>query len=713
MTNLFDPVYLTRTGEPEPGHTAVQLFIDGGGRGTPRQMAEVEAIYADFCTEKRLSLVAVHDVTRRLSDGSQVRINSIYGVDRVYATLEDADDLEPAEWIAYGVYTDMEWLDIYDRIVIGGLGGGAPPGGPEEPEFDPPIGRPLPPSADHISDPGFTYNSDVTNVPGISTTYTSSLSGAVSRSGTGTNSFGPPSTYSVGGYIFATGGVKTVFVEKGKTYWVSVTGDVGDESTWQKFGNSGPYFSVCNGSGPGNDWVPGDAVDTAATEALNLEITAWLAGLFSGYESAYAVWLAAAEIWDDAYRSAYNTWYNNVWKKWRDRFIEGFPTKPGRPLTTLRRAARFYQLESLRRSLDAGVRMPHLAARYLACPFNISTKPDGALSDGPSNPVTASPPTGIAHREITYTFKNAVRESLWDDNLAAQTVFDLVPFGRRVDDEPHLLGRDFASPSNLFGWEASGKIQRLARYREYHAGEPAYVDPRSMSGVSFRARGGYQALIEKGVLVTDDQEARVCTDGYLPPGTVLTMVQFEYEVFDRYSDAWIWTPHVHITMYDSLWLEAPGEYSLELAIIDPVNGEKSPRAMRFRKAFEQTRNKDQTWTEPKNVPIELAQGKRWEMEVTAGAAFMHPEYSRMWHHPTGIAILEKTSPAAAPRYTVNPFPFGAAAIWDDYPGLDEWIESSESDVFANESLGIAALRAVNKLKNPDGSPNEFPKKSNP
>ena len=136
--SLFDPVYLTATGEPIPGRVPVRLVIEDGGAPTARQMAELDAVYADFCTDKRQSLVQYHDVQRTLSDGSRVRLNSIYGVDTVYARIEPSGDLDPVSWVAYSTYTDMEWLDIYNRIVLGGTGGGVSPPGDPEPEFTEP-----------------------------------------------------------------------------------------------------------------------------------------------------------------------------------------------------------------------------------------------------------------------------------------------------------------------------------------------------------------------------------------------------------------------------------------------------------------------------------------------------------------------------------------------------------------------------------------------
>ena len=698
--SLFDPVYLTAQGDPIPGRVPVRLVIEDGGAPTARQLAEIEAVYADFCTAKRLSVVRYHDAQRTLSDGSQVRLNSIAGVDTVHAWIAPADDLEPIPWVAYGAYTDLEWLDIYNRLVLGGDGGwNPPPGSGEEPkfEFPPP---PPPPGGDMVAPLTYVRTISATGAPGEElVVVTTSLSGRVMRpSGTETtdNRSGVDNR---GATIYAEfvqmplpSGAGTLPTPQVFEVVPGTTGLVMSLKDDPSYTIDFPVASVFVLTG--SEWS-GLPPLTDVGGPLRDELVAWIyeiRGINSDYENAY-------EAWAEARRAAWITWRDTVWIPWRDRIIEGFKTPPStKPIVNLRRIGRAAQIESLRLSLDAGVGLPHLAARYLAMPFNIISKPDGVLPAGPAGAVTATAPSGTTHRAVTYALNGAVRESAWVDNLVEP--WDAAPFSRDIApynlDAPHLLGRDMADPTNLFGWQAFGSFDRLARYRPFHAAERAYVDPRDLAGVTFNDRPGYKALMEKGVVLSNDTTLRVSADGYVPAGTKLTMVQLEYEVFDPYTEQWIWTPHVRITQYDSIWIEDPGDYILSPLVASDSEG-NSPRRIRFRRAFEQTRNANQTWTAPKNVPIELDDEKRWQQDVPVSMGFMPPDKAYMWHHPTGVAIVEGLSPAARPRLGTSVFHFGAMAIWPDMDYLGEVLMADWDTAPGDQTLCAAALRAVKKL----------------
>ena len=88
--------HISFDGEPVVLRSPAPIVVLGGqGTGyqiSPRQHAEIRRHYHNFVNGIKLSLLRHHEYQRQLSDGSQMRITSIQGKEKIYFTPVDSGD---------------------------------------------------------------------------------------------------------------------------------------------------------------------------------------------------------------------------------------------------------------------------------------------------------------------------------------------------------------------------------------------------------------------------------------------------------------------------------------------------------------------------------------------------------------------------------------------------------------------------------------------
>lgn len=88
MSRLHDPSFLTFHGEPITGRTPTKVVVSGNnGVLTPMQTAGLEKAYSIFRLNKKTALGDYFTQTRRLPDGTTIRMVSNMDVDQVFVTV--------------------------------------------------------------------------------------------------------------------------------------------------------------------------------------------------------------------------------------------------------------------------------------------------------------------------------------------------------------------------------------------------------------------------------------------------------------------------------------------------------------------------------------------------------------------------------------------------------------------------------------------------
>ena len=664
MKSLTNQHWISLSGEPITGRIPPTLRIMNGVEPTPPQMGEIAHHYELMTLALKVSIIPYVVQERTLVDGTRVRMVSSYGVDTVMVWPKALGQRGGTEFIAFPAYVDISFSPIFDRRVID-LGAFTKPPYPKEPEFDIPrpekAGSLFPKIAFSVTyGPQFVLL-DEGGYP-LGTFRNRTVKSCLVR-----NDGTPPGTHpalfvlegsvtyaAVDGAWFetvvnaprdVTGIPKGSAVETGVEYWSPASPSVGYDPREVVPGSvigGGGYIPIISymRSAYGNPYtvfvgnVPAGKIGTAVE--LNPDLfdawgAAWEAGAAhdaaaeAAYQAAYVQWYADYAAW---YDSTYQAWIDAC--KAIDDMYPDLGPYPG--MASQRAAARELQLNALRGWLDGGIQdQPHLAARYLEFPWNIGTQPKNPLPTTGS--VTYSSPvwSGPRDRLLEYTVNSADRLAVVPKPDLADP-FDAAKFSR---DTAHPLLRDMAMPRCLYGWTASGTYQLYAT-RFSWVSEPPQT--RGVEHLTFSVRPGYDQFLRDGLVKAATKTARINSDGYVPPGTRITLVHLEYEVFDPFSGEWMWTPCFDIRAYDSLVLVSLGQYT-EPPPPEPPTGSDRPRKVRVRKVQTQERLKDMSWGTPKQVSAEkLKAGGVWEKAVSAGSGA----------NPCCIVIVEGIAKTAHP-----------------------------------------------------------------
>lgn len=678
------------------------------------QQREVRYHYTVFCTAKRLSISPLHMVERILSDGSRLRMDSIHGKDRLFVWPVAVKSQGSGLVAAYPVFTELALSPVYNRQVLD-AGSFTKPPYPDEPHFTVPF-----PQLQYAITPRFVFSRTFVGYTYLGTPnpitgeypYTLSrytwhsmviMGGEIVSDIVGTNSF---SSNVHGTYTeFSTDVPQNVTIASSdpsipdfpitidpNVLWSAAfnaadsfpdhpdgtridTLGVGAIATYQRDdGQTQPLAVGPDVPSPGGGITYiGAALNTGLWDSaisLNASAASEQAANQAAYEAAVAGWYAERD-----------NWTATTYQDWLDACAEidaMYPSSgPILALYGIRAQARSAQVSALRDYYAQGMAKRHLAARITAFPWNIRTKPKTDLPTTGTITATGVLIANDTDRYIEFTASDADRKAVVPDPSVDPMYSSEFP-----SDPPHPLGRDIAIPTCIFGWQASGEWQRYAAYRPFHDAELPQIT--GLDELSMSVRPGYDAYLGEGVEYTDLLDRVICSDGYVPAGTRITMVHFEYEVWDAYSGTWLWTPHVDLVTVDAVWIVSLGLYTLP-PLKEKPTGAMSPRAVRIQRVRIQTRQSDFSWAAPKDIAIDAP----WQKTVTSVSD----------GQPPMIAIVEGLAPTAVPAAGTTVFPYGARALWSDGGNQDTIAPALtllwEGDI-DYERLISAAMRASKK-----------------
>lgn len=666
------PMFLTFEGETRTGVMPVQLIANGVV--SSQQLSEVESYYPKFDDQCRTSIALQHSLTRTLSDGSQVRFERSLVGDRVFldpAPVPSNDRLKsPVAWPAF---VDLAFSTIFNRPVVD-MGSYTPPPYPPEPVYPTPAPYGVP-------EPTFVP----TSVPP-----TVGLMWWESGSPKADGSYGSVTL------MHSTGPEVAAAKAAGNSNIFDGFDAAGGYFILSPPSNISQHFTV--GSFPGSSFgtfVYGSGLDklqsikNAAIAALQADADAQAAAA-AGDNDRYIAYLAALNAWANArnayYAALYNAWYTTVHQAWVDAckaIDDAYPASNGATiLKSLRTSARANQIAELNAWLDTGIASPHLVARYLSFPWTIHTGHTGSFSLPTGTDVGHDQITdATVNYQITYTATNGNVNTVVSETYAdffAQTTMAL-PSGWK-------LGGNVAKPTNLFGWLANGDYVRYKRYFPTHYLERAQVRPGDLSSLSFSTAPGYPAFVDSPIGASTNPAAVINSDGFVPPGTVITFAQLEYEVYDPYVLDWVWMPSVDLRNFDAIWIASLGPYTIP-ALPDAQSAGVSPRNVRVRKVLRQVRQDDWTWSAATVVP---------NNNLRPGVLPTFPLTSLWSNYPTAVVVAIDLHAGAKPRTEqLSTFPFDATAV---FPGMQrDLVGAALGDWASQESLFTLMAKVLNHI----------------
>lgn len=707
---MTTPMFLTFDGEPIAGRMPVQVVTNGDI--TDEQMAEIRGQYGIFDRLSRLSLAPRQVRHAYLSDGSLVRLESFHGVDRIFVNPAPEEvSSEAAAPLAYPAYVDLSFAPIFDRELID-LGSVTPY--PPEPTYPTPApyGVPEPVFVGqeggeslgliyyHVeswvrqADNPSLWNSDIISVRNINpyvieTGYDSGghyykkLNGVTLTSSDGNTffrvveTFEPDPVYSMtNAYNFSRLAFGWVGVDDAtKAYY---------ENTLSDHGGSTIFAGKLNSAARDTIWHTIQAMrdaDLASSIAISNANTA-----------AYAAFIPVHQAWVDArnayYAADYANWLATVHQAWVDACaaIDAAGGSGAAILKAWRTSGRSAQISALSAWLDTGISKPHLVARYLSLPFNVKGAHAGTF--------TLPAGTDIGHDQITdATINYQITHTVTNGNVntvATETYSDGYAQLEMALPSGWGLGGNVALPTNLFGWLANGDYIRYKRNFPNNYKDAPQVRPGDLSTLTFSTATGYPAFVNSAIAGSASPTARINSDAFLPPGTTITLIQLEYEVYDPYSLAWVWMPCVDLRTFDSIWLISLGAYTTPALPTEQSAG-TSPRNVRIRRVLRTERNTDWTWTTPADVPASSMRA----------ATFPSFALTSLWdRYPTTIVAAMDMHPGAAPRAAqAGPFPNSEITV---FPGMSgESLASLAAKSWASDpsilNLTAKALNHVYKV----------------
>ncbi|MBV8250952.1 MAG: hypothetical protein JO200_21220, partial [Comamonas sp.] len=139
MTLLNNPSWIGLDGTPVTGRTPPQLLVLEG-RLTQVQLAAVQSLYQRFCADRAASAVPTFVREYTLSDGSRVRCESRFGIDRALVWPVSPERMpEDRQGIGYTVFVDVAYAPVYDRELVNLPTPPDKPPYPKEPKFEVPM----------------------------------------------------------------------------------------------------------------------------------------------------------------------------------------------------------------------------------------------------------------------------------------------------------------------------------------------------------------------------------------------------------------------------------------------------------------------------------------------------------------------------------------------------------------------------------------------
>lgn len=676
MTRIWNPYTFTPLGNPIVGEAPPVLRVMGGMQATAQQLSYAQQRFTQFVMQARLSAVPNPTEAGRLPDGTQYRIVVVgqQTVMEIWPAAGDGDGVGP--FIAWTAFVTSSYLPIWDRPLVDFPYDDLPP-------------KPLPPGPEpeypQLASSGQTTGADnpapyttrkwVTSAASAGDTilYEATVEGTLVS--TPLDELSSYTNFVITNYPFSRlvsyDPIENISIYDIHTLSVSFTGTPD--------GIFGPH----NGGDP-TDPLPnvwhytpesGEGPTKIYLTFANTGIVAAAGAAAANYNrSAIASWEVAHAAW----AAQYGQYLIDLaeWEEARDELIA--LQRPWWPVNDARKGARPGQVAAVKPYLQGGIGDRHLTARILSFPYNVAYRtipPAGAGGSIVNDAVTTD--TLLGFKSDLLDAEPFTTIPRWDDGLN-----EMYP--------ERTLRVDFMPPECLFGWKASGSIQYGYRYHMENPRSEHYVlMPPGLDDVSVSQLPDYFT----NTYIRPDTAVGlvVAADAFVPVGSTVTVVFFEYRVADPYTGEIYWTECPDLMQHDSIWIRDTGTYIDTPRAVDPLFTSR----VRLAGAITQRRTAWGTWSAPVTTPI--VQGG-WEAAYVTAV-----EYARPANAPTAVVLASNLHPGANPGPVQSGgFPFGAKFLWSGAPDPVRAAKSrawDASGATANQEQFIArALIAAGRIK---------------
>lgn len=666
MSNIRNPFVFTPTGEAMPVAAPPHLRVMQG-QATPEQLDMAQKVFYQFCSRARLSVVPNPREAGRLPDGSRYEIIVVGTVQTMLLWPVGSDAGGP--FIAWTAFFTSSYLPIWERPLVDFPYDDLPP-------------KPLPPGpAPAYPQLAITGLAIETETPAPGTTLTRYIAYAdvvgvgriaeataegtvtVSDAACGASRFVAINYPVPGSYAEGGESISEIFTYSydyvGYEGVTSVTGGIIVTHLPDPCSSESPSVEI---------FVP--RVNTGIRVSVGNAAGSYNVGAVAAWEAAYAAWEAAnAQYLIDL----------AAWQAERDELLA--LQRPWWPVNDARKDARPAQVAAVKAHLLTGIGDRHLTARILSFPYNVAYRSVPAVGAGGSITNTA---------ETTDTVLGFKTE------LVDAEPFTTIP---RWDDGPNEmyperpLRLDFMPPHCLFGWKANGAIQYGYRfYMENPRTEHYVLMPPGLEDVAVSVPQDYFSYTR--VKPDPAPGLVVASDAFVPVGSVITVVFFEYRVADPHTGEIYWTECPDLMQHDSIWIRDTGVYIDTPRAVDPLFTER----VRLAGAITQRRTAWGTWSAPVVTPRgALVQGG-WEAAYVAAV-----EYERPTKAPAAVVLARDLHAAANPSpVQTGVFFMGAKALWSGAPDpvraarARPW--DSDATTAPQEQFIVRALIAAGRIK---------------
>lgn len=630
--SLWNPFAFTPTGNPVAPQAPPSLRVMGGKQAAPQQIAYAQQVFHQFCSRARLSPAPNPTEMGRLPDGTPYRI-VVVGPQTIME-IWPAGAAVGGPFIGWTSFFTSSYLPIWERPVVDFPYDELPPK-PQPPG--------IAPEYPQLANSGQTSGTDnpapyttrtwVTSAAeaGDTVLYEATVEGTLVSTPLGELS--PYANFVITNYpssrLVSYDPIENVSIYDVHTLSVSFTGtlDGGGDPT-------DPLPNVWHYT-PGSDGEPTKIyltfVNTGIVAAAAAAATNYNLSAIAAWEAAYAAWAAQ-----------YGQYLINLaaWQEARDELLA--LQRPYWPVNDTRKSARPAQIAAVRSHLLGGIGDRHLTARILSFPYNVAYRTVPPVGSGGS--ITNE----LAMTDTVMGFKTDLMEA---------EPFAIIPRWDDGDNEMYPerpLRVDFMPPECLFGWKANGSIQYGYRYYAENARSEHYVVvPPSLEDVAVAVLPDYFSYTR--VVPDSSPGLVVASDAFVPVGTSVVVVFFEYRVADPHTGVDYWTECPDLMQHDSIWIRDTGVY------IDPPRevDDLFTQRVRLAGAITQRRTAWGTWSEPVVTPRQALIQGGWEAPYVAAV-----EYERPAKAPAAVVLARGLSAAANPAATQSGgFHQGAAHLW--------------------------------------------------
>lgn len=660
MSNIRNPFVFTPTGQAMPVAAPPELRVIGG-QATPTQLQMAQQVFYRFCERARLSVVPNPREGGLLPDGSRYEINVVGTVQTMLLWPVGSGG---GAFIAWTAFFNSSHLPIWERPLVDFPYDDLPPK-PESPGPEPEYPE-LAKSYSFAITTGIPFEFPVIRHANVKLYIGWGLSTEsptlVADGSWITTEIGRITDESIDVYIGYYQHIRTNYYSGGDFY---------ESVTVQNF--RGDTLLYYNQPFDGGDITPVTASTVSIAglaEAAAAEAAAYNESAIAAWEAAHAAWGAA----QGAYLAALAEWTEQ-----REALLA--LQRPWFPVQDARNAARPSQVAAVKAHLMGGIGDRHLTARILSFPYNVAYRSIPAPGAGGS----------ITNEAVSTSTLLSFRTTLTN----AQP-FTTIPRWDDGDNEMYperLLRVDFMPPENLFGWTANGSAQYGYRFHLENPRTEHYVlMPPGLSGITATVPDDY---FDSTRIVSDGSPGLVVSsDAFVPVGSTVTVVLFEYRVADPYTGAMYWTGCPDLMLHDSIWIRDAGVYIDVPRVVDELFTER----VRVAGVITQKRTAWGTWSAPLETPrAKLVQGG-WDARYVAAVEYVRPAKA-----PAAVVIVENLAAGANPASTqVGTFHMNATFLWNgDAQAITKakgapWV--ADAALAPQKQFIVRALIATGKIK---------------